>query len=89
MAVFYCNFNNGADINSDDEYPIILALKNHNREMANFLIQKGADLTVNDKVECTCIRNIENLKYPPEQLPCGYYAQNIHEYFEYLNFEFL
>ena len=51
----------------------------------NLIIKSNGWYIVNDKVECTCIRNIENLKYPPEQLPCGYYVQNIHEYFEYLN----
>ena len=39
---------------------------------------------VNDKIECICDGNIENLKYKPEMLKCGYYAQNIFEYLEYL-----
>ena len=40
---------------------------------------------VNDKVECVCNGEIENLKYKPERLECGYLVQNIHEYFEFLN----
>ena len=40
---------------------------------------------VNDKVECVCDGSIKNLKYKPEKLDCGYYVQNIFEYFEYLN----
>ena len=40
---------------------------------------------VNDKVECVCDGNIEDLKYKPEKLNCGYFAQNILEYLEYLN----
>lgn len=51
----------------------------------NLIIKDNGWYTVNDKVECVCIGNIENLKYKPEQLECGYNAQNIHEYFEYLN----
>jgi len=41
--------------------------------------------TVNEKVECVCVGKKENLKYKPEKLECGYSAQNILEYFEYLN----
>ena len=40
---------------------------------------------VNDKVECVCDGEIENLKYKPEKLSCGYFVQNIFEYLEYLN----
>ena len=40
---------------------------------------------VNDKVECVCEGEIKNLKYKPEKLCCGYYIQNIYEYFEYIN----
>ncbi len=40
---------------------------------------------VNDKVECVCEGEIKNLKYKPEKLSCGYYIQNIYEYFEYIN----
>lgn len=39
---------------------------------------------VNDKVECICDGSIENLKYKPEKLSCGYFVQNIYEYLEYL-----
>ncbi len=39
---------------------------------------------VNDKVECVCDGNIDDLKYKPEKLECGYLAQNIFEYLEYL-----
>lgn len=39
---------------------------------------------VNDKVECVCDGNKEDLKYKPEKLECGYLAQNIFEYLEYL-----
>lgn len=39
---------------------------------------------VNDKVECVCDGNIDDLKYKPEKLECGYFAQNIFEYLEYL-----
>lgn len=50
------------------------------------IIQKENDwYTVNDKVECVCDGSIKNLKYKPEKLDCGYYVQNIFEYFEYLN----
>lgn len=41
--------------------------------------------TVNDKVECVCDGAIESLKYATEKLECGYFVQNIFEYFEYLN----
>lgn len=40
---------------------------------------------VNDIVECVCIGEIESLKYKPEKLECGYFVQNILEYYEYLN----
>lgn len=40
---------------------------------------------VNDKVECVCDGAKENLKYKPQKLNCGYYVQNIYEYFDYLN----
>ena len=40
---------------------------------------------VNDKVECVCDGEIESLTYKPEKLECGYFVQNIFEYFEYLN----
>lgn len=40
---------------------------------------------VSEKIECVCDGNIENLKYKPEKLECGYYVQNIYEYLEYLN----
>lgn len=40
---------------------------------------------VNDKVECVCDGRIENSKYKPEKLECGYFVQNIFEYLEYLN----
>lgn len=40
---------------------------------------------VNDKVECVCDGEIESLKYKPEKLDCGYFVQNIFEYYEYLN----
>ena len=39
---------------------------------------------VNDKIECVCDGKIENLKYKPEKLECGFFAQNIHEYLERL-----
>lgn len=39
---------------------------------------------VNDKVECVCDGNIEDLKYKPEKLENGYMVQNIFEYLEYL-----
>ena len=39
---------------------------------------------VNDKVECVCDGNIEDLKYKPEKLDSGYFVQNIFEYLEYL-----
>ncbi len=40
---------------------------------------------VNDKVECICNGEIKDLKYKPEKLSCGYFAQNILEYLDYLN----
>ncbi len=40
--------------------------------------------TVNEKVECVCDGDKENLKYMPERLENGYYVQNIFEYIEYL-----
>lgn len=40
---------------------------------------------VNDQVECVCNGKIEDLKYQPEKLDCGYFVQNIFEYLEYLN----
>ena len=39
---------------------------------------------VNDKVECVCDGNIEDLKYKPERLDSGFFAQNIFEYLDYL-----
>lgn len=39
---------------------------------------------VNDKVECVCDGNKEDLKYKPEKLENGYMVQNIFEYLEYL-----
>ena len=39
---------------------------------------------VNDKVECVCNGKIEDLKYKPEKIDCGYFVQNIFEYLEYL-----
>lgn len=39
---------------------------------------------VNDKVECVCDGNIEDLEYKPEKLDSGYFVQNIFEYLEYL-----
>ncbi len=49
------------------------------------LIEKGNGwYIVNDKVECVCDGNKEELKYKPEELECGYFAQNIIEYLEYL-----
>lgn len=38
---------------------------------------------VNDKIECVCKGEKNNLKYQPENID-GIYVQNIHEYFEYL-----
>lgn len=49
------------------------------------LIRKGNGwYIVNDKVECVCDGNIDDLKYKPEKLECGYFVQNIFEYLEYL-----
>ena len=49
------------------------------------LIKKENDFyIVNDKVECVCDGEKEDLKYQPEKLDCGYYAQNIFAYLEYL-----
>lgn len=49
------------------------------------LIKKENDFyIVNDKVECVCDGEKEDLKYQPEKLDCGYYAQNIFDYLEYL-----
>ena len=49
------------------------------------LIKKENDFyIVNDKVECVCGGEKEDLKYQPEKLDCGYYAQNIFAYLEYL-----
>ena len=39
---------------------------------------------VNDKVECVCDGNKEDLKYKPEKLESDYFVQNIFEYLEYL-----
>ena len=38
---------------------------------------------VTDKIECVCDGKKENLKYQPE-LVGDYYAQNLHEYLEFL-----
>lgn len=49
------------------------------------LIPKGNGwYTVNDKIECVCDGNIEDLEYKPERLENGYLVQNIYEYLEYL-----
>lgn len=51
----------------------------------NLIQKENGWYTVNDKVECVCDGSIKNLKYKSEKLDCGYYVQNIFEYFEYLN----
>ncbi len=51
----------------------------------NLIQKENGWYTVNDKVECVCDGSIKHLKYKPEKLDCGYYVQNIFEYFEYLN----
>lgn len=54
------------------------------KENYNLIEKENGWYIVNDKVECVCDGNIEDLKYKPEELECGYYAQNIFEYLEYL-----
>ena len=50
----------------------------------NLIEKENGWYIVNEKVECVCDGNIENLKYKPEKLDSGYMAQNIFEYLEYL-----
>lgn len=54
------------------------------KENYNLIEKENGWYIVNDKVECVCDGNIEDLKYKPEELECGYYVQNIFEYLEYL-----
>ena len=54
------------------------------KENYNLIDKENGWYIVNDKVECVCDGNIEDLKYKPEELECGYYVQNIFEYLEYL-----
>lgn len=54
------------------------------KENYNLIEKENGWYVVNDKVECVCDGNIEDLKYKPEELECGYYVQNIFEYLEYL-----
>ena len=80
-------------------YPKLIGKRNEKgitqEKMANLLgISKGnynlkekdnGWYIVNDKVECICDGEIKDLKYKPEKLSCGYFAQNILEYLDYLN----
>lgn len=54
------------------------------KENYNLIEKENGWYIVNDKVECVCDGNKEELKYKPEELECGYFAQNIFEYLEYL-----
>lgn len=54
------------------------------KENYNLIEKENGWYIVNDKVECVCDGNKEELKYKPEKLDCGYFAQNIFEYLEYL-----
>jgi len=54
------------------------------KENYNLREKENGWYIVNDKVECVCDGNKEELKYKPEELECGYFAQNIFEYLEYL-----
>lgn len=55
------------------------------KENYNLIQKDNGWYIVNEKIECVCDGEIENLKYKPEKLECGYYVQNIFEYFDYLN----
>ena len=78
---------------SDEKKVLIIERRNHiGGNMYDYIDENGVRYhkygphifhTVNDKVECVC--DGSNLKYKPEKLDCGYYVQNIFEYFEYLN----
>jgi len=54
------------------------------KENYNLIEKQNGWYIVNDKVECVCDGKIEDLKYKPEELGCGYYVQSIFEYLEYL-----
>lgn len=54
------------------------------KENYNLTEKENGWYIVNDKVECVCDGNIEDLKYKPEKLENGYLVQNIFEYLEYL-----
>lgn len=54
------------------------------KENYNLIEKENGWYIVNDKVECVCDGNKEDLKYKPEKLECGYFVQNIFEYLEYL-----
>ena len=54
------------------------------KENYNLIEKENGWYIVNDKVECVCDGNKEELKYKLEKLDCGYFAQNIFEYLEYL-----
>ena len=74
-------YENAGDLDIAVTFKGLEQLKQH-----YFLKQKDNGwYIVNDKVECVCEGEIENKKYKPEKLDCGYFAQNILEYFEYLN----
>ena len=54
------------------------------KENYNLIEKENGWYIVNDKVECVCDGNKEDLKYEPEKLENGYMVQNIFEYLEYL-----
>ncbi len=54
------------------------------KENYHLIAKERGWYTVNEKIECVCDGEIANLKYKPEKLECGYYVQNILEYFEYI-----
>lgn len=54
------------------------------KENYNLTEKENGWYIVNERIECVCDGNLEDLRYKPEKLDCGYYVQNIHEYLEYL-----
>lgn len=72
----------------DDAGDLDIAVTNKGLEQLNAnyeLKEKGNGwFIVSDKVECVCDGEKENLKFMPEKLECGFYVQNIFEYYEYL-----
>ena len=54
------------------------------KKQFNLIPKENGFYIVNDKIECVCDGSKDNLKYQPELLDCGYYAQNIYDYLNFI-----